>query len=52
MNELTMLAFVIFLCIFLGVVCWALSLPRERVNHLAQLPLESDPADQDEYQSK
>lgn len=43
MNGFALLSFAIFFLIFLATAAWALTLPRERVNHLENLPLETEP---------
>lgn len=43
MNQFALLSFAIFFLVFIGTVVWALALPRERVNHLESLPLETEP---------
>lgn len=39
------ISLVIFVTFFLGVILWALSLNRHHLDHMRQLPLESEPGD-------
>ncbi len=48
MNDFALITFAIFFLIFIFTAIWALSLPKKRVNHMANLPLESD-QDNDEH---
>lgn len=45
MNDLALGAFLVFLVIFISIAIWALRLPRERVRHMSELPLESESHD-------
>ena len=40
------ISLVIFVSFFTGVILWALSLSRTHVNHLSQLPLDSQAGEQ------
>ena len=49
MNDLTLIAFTIFFLAFVLTAIWALRLPRKRVDHMANLPLESDQEDNEHH---
>lgn len=40
-DHLTLVVFLLFFAAFIGAVVWALRLPRERVRHLEEMPLDS-----------
>ena len=42
MNELSMVGFAIFFIAFICAVIWAVRMPRQRVERLVHLPLESE----------
>lgn len=50
MNDLSVIGFLIFFAIFALIAIWALCMPRERVEKLANLPLESE-LNSDEHQA-
>lgn len=45
MNDLALVAFLVFLALFISIAIWALRLPRERVRHMSELPLDPESHD-------
>lgn len=49
MNDLALIAFAIFFVVFVIAVVCAFRLPAERINHLSQLPLDSDQSNDERH---